>query len=36
MVYSAENIPFLDPDGILRLKFFKRYNHDVCSVSIYI
>ena len=36
MVYSAEYIPFLDPDGNLRLKFFKRYNHDVCSVSIYI
>ena len=36
MVYSAENIPFLDPDVILRLKFFKWYNHDACSVSIYI
>ena len=36
MVYSAENIPFLDPDVILRLKFFKWYNQDACSVSIYI
>lgn len=30
LVNDAKSIPSLDPDGVLWLKFFELYNHDVC------
>lgn len=35
MVYSAENTPFLDPDGVFVVKILELYSYDVCSVYIY-